>query len=371
MNTLSISLFKTFSSDLKIKWDELERNFGWSPFQNFCWLSSWYNEIGRFSNIEPRIILIEKDKHVVAILPLAIRIKVKIRILEWLGGIYADYKGPIINSQDNNFVLNFEDNWNSILNLLGRIDLIYFDRQPMYLNEVYNPFYANFSSYADIKSYKMKLASPWEEFLNSKLKKKQQADSNRQIRRLNDLGVLKYIVSDKLDLSKAIVDKMIEYKRIRYKETNSFDFLKFEKNRNFFKSLTAIDDQSIRIHFSALVMDGKIISTHVGIIWSDCFYYLMPSNESNIYKSYSTGRLLLEELVKNSINTGIKYFDFTVGAEEYKKIWCESETQLFYLIEGHTILGDIYCRFLLALRKVVRNRFLKHVKNRVFHFFNK
>lgn len=368
MNTFTLSLFDTFSPELKIKWDKLEKDFGWSPFQNYAWLSTWFNEIGRFSNFYPKIVLVEKDKHVVAILPLAIRTNFNIKILEWMGGIYADYKGPIINSQNFDFVLNFHDNWEDIIKILGGIDLLYFERQPKFLNEVLNPFYTYFPPKYDIKSYKMQLGSPWDEFVNIKIKKKQQADSNRQIRRLEDFGVLKYVVSDDKDFSGEIVKKMIEFKRIRYKETNSFDYLKSEKNRNFFKSLTFVDDQNIFIHFSALTLNDKIISTHVGVVWSNCFYYLMPSNENNLYGSFSTGRLLLEKIIKNSVEDGILYFDFTVGAEEYKKKWCESETQLFYTIKGYSFFGFFYCHLILAWRQIIANNFLKQVKNKTLQF---
>ena len=43
-----------------------------------------------------------------------------------------------------------------------------------------------------------------------------------------------------------------------------------------------------------------------------------------------------------AIQTNFKYFDFTVGDERYKKIWCNTEAQLFETIHSITLKGRIY-----------------------------
>ena len=43
-----------------------------------------------------------------------------------------------------------------------------------------------------------------------------------------------------------------------------------------------------------------------------------------------------------SIQNNIKVFDFTVGGEQYKNNWCDTETNIFEMLEVVTTKGRIY-----------------------------
>jgi CelD/BcsL family acetyltransferase involved in cellulose biosynthesis len=361
----TVTLFESFTPELKGLWDKLEKESGWSPFQNFSWLSNWYNQIGKYTNVIPKIVIVEYQNDVVLILPFSIKNKFNIKILEWMGGIYSDYKGPIINFKYSDVLQDFNTFWKNITDIIGQFDIINFNRQPLKLNNFYNPFYLHFRNIHDIYSYKMNIKNvTWESLYNYKIKKKQQADSNRQLKRLKSLGEIKFSVANDVEFASNIIDKMIEFKRIKYQESNTYDFLKNEKNRNFFNKLPLILDKDLNIHYSAITLNDEIISTHVGIKWNKNFYYLMPANENIRYRSYSTGRLLLEYLVKNSIEDGIEYFDFTIGSEEYKKNWCDIENQLFQHISYYSLKGYLYYNYISLKNVIIKNKQLKSlIKN--------
>ena len=43
-----------------------------------------------------------------------------------------------------------------------------------------------------------------------------------------------------------------------------------------------------------------------------------------------------------SIQNKLKVFDFTVGGEQYKKDWCDTETPLYETLEAITFKGKLY-----------------------------
>ena len=88
-------------------------------------------------------------------------------------------------------------------------------------------------------------------------------------------------------------------------------------------------------------------------MYKDTFYYLMPTYESGEWGKYSPGRLLLLELIKWSINSGLKYFDFTVGGEAYKKNWCNIEVELYETIHPVRIYGWGYL-FIVQSKRILR-----------------
>ena len=82
----------------------------------------------------------------------------------------------------------------------------------------------------------------------------------------------------------------------------------------------------------------------------------MPTyDSSNQWNKYSTGRLLQEKLLEWSINEGIKEFDFTIGAESYKKIWSNNSMKIFKMIELTRVYGLLYYVILLTTFFIKKN----------------
>ena len=141
---------------------------------------------------------------------------------------------------------------------------------------------------------------------------------------------------------KKLISKMIVQKSRRYRDTGVWDMLSVPEHKTFFEKLVNIPDDQLHIHCSAFLVGEKVVATHVGIIEKDTFYYLMPAHEGGDWEKYSPGRLLLEHLMEWSIQNKLKVFDFTVGGEQYKKDWCDTETKLFETLEAVTFKGKIY-----------------------------
>ena len=115
--------------------------------------------------------------------------------------------------------------------------------------------------------------------------------------------------------------------------------LAVKEYQHFYQGLADLFSDNFKIHCAALKVGDVLIATHVGVIDDTTFYYLMPANEGDDWKKYSPGRLLLLEILKWSIDNKLKFFDFTVGGEAYKKDWCNIETKLFEYVVPNSWIG--------------------------------
>ncbi len=114
-----------------------------------------------------------------------------------------------------------------------------------------------------------------------------------------------------------------------------------------------------------MLVDNIVVSTHWGIIYNSRYYFLLPTyDSSNEWNKYSTGRLLQEKLLQWSIDEGIKIFDFTIGAENYKKIWSNNSMRIFEMVKLIRVNGLLY----YVITHLVR--FIKNNSNTRIIFMN-
>ena len=84
------------------------------------------------------------------------------------------------------------------------------------------------------------------------------------------------------------------------------------------------------------------------------------------FEKYSPGRILISLLIKWSISKKLKFFDFTLGDESYKKSWSNDSSEYFNHVSSKSFLGLIFV-FLFKLKYLIKNydknkKFIKIIK---------
>ena len=97
----------------------------------------------------------------------------------------------------------------------------------------------------------------------------------------------------------------------------------------------------------------------------------MPSHDGENFKNFSPGRLLLENLIKWSIEKGIRVFDFTIGDEDYKKVWTNSVITLSVSVNPVTIKGVIYSLFLKLKHKIKKMTLVRNITKKIYNLLRK
>jgi CelD/BcsL family acetyltransferase involved in cellulose biosynthesis len=361
-------IYSSFTEELQGIWTDFENKFSWNPFYTYPWISHWQSIVGGpLHQILPQIVVVKKDDTILGIFPFAISRRQGVKVLEWLGGIHADYTGPLLHPDFNQLVPNFSDLWDELLKLLPPCDVIHLRRQPEMLGDIENPFVKSFNVLAIENAYRATLSGTWEEYYSARIKKKIRADSRRQRNRLEEQGVVQFKVAASASDANMIIKNMMIQKSQRYQDTGVTDMLAIKEHRDFYLGLPKQNFSNFQLHCSALMVDENMVATHVGLVSEKCFFYLMPAHQSGDWHRYSPGRLLLENLLEWAYEHKISIFDFTVGAEQYKKEWCDVEMKLFEYLQPLNYKGRYYAFLQSLIKKLFQNKgiwnFLKRVNS--------
>lgn len=347
---LKVKIFNKFDNELKIIWSNLSNNPNCisHPFNQYHWNKLWY-EIVIGKNQKIIIIVIIKNDQVIAILPL-IEKKIIFNYLENFGSISADYCPILIDLSSKNIdeiiylVINKIKSLNQNFINIEKIPFSLFEC--IKSNELKKKFI-----YEDLNTYLFDYKIDNSKDFNKK-KHKNNLDVYRQIRRLKKIGLLEFKVFEKKNENfKDIIKKMISFKSAMYKKTNKRNIFKNNNYINFYKKLFS-DKNIIETHISCLYHSGKIISVHLGFHYKNTFFYIMPSYDQD-YSKYSPGKILLHYLLEHCEKKNIRYFDFTVGNEDYKKIWSNKFFKLYNLKKTLNFRGTII-KFCLMLKSKIR-----------------
>ena len=354
------------SLDLKLKnlWRELYINSNAYAFQSYEWIEHWINTVGKNSNnFKPLIIVVSDKDGVLALFPFMLSRSFGIIILEFIGGGQCDYNTPLIRTQKISHI-NFKKLWISVLESIPNHDIRYLKGIPNELRGFPNPFLSIASALTDSCSFAATLPFSWEDF-QKRLPKRFHKDNTRMIRRLSEIGALRFVVANTLSEFDGLVKVALKQKERRYHATGAKNILSDIETHNFYAQLIKSSSQEVRIHMSALMLDDEVIATHLGIYHNGRFYYLFPAYDEQKWGKFSPGRLLLEYLIKWAISAGLDTFDFTVGAESYKEVWCDLEMPLYRIVEATSYRGFIYAGILRSIYWFKKNYYARFLAMKI------
>jgi len=290
-----------------------------SAFQSWQWCYTWFQTVGVHLNVKVLI----QELEGVGIIPFVLFNKGPFRIASILGGDGADYLGVCLKDQLQANIHELLDNLYSY----WKYDLFY---GPKVLNDQSCLLKLTKIPYAE-NCHQVNLPESFEQWYIEKIKSKVRNDTKRQEKRLSEIGDLKFVVATDEKMALEITNKMIEQKEQRYREWGAPSIFKKGTYAQFYRELGKtffLMKDGFQVHISALMLGDHIISTHYGVVGKNRFYYQLPAFDLK-YGKYSPGKIHLTELIKWSCAQRIEVFDFTVGDEGYKKIWCDQETKLY------------------------------------------
>ena len=370
MKNIKLQIYNTFDGELENLWLEFQARNSCYLFQTYQWLKYWFTTVGEPSlSIKLFVIIVTEGNNVVAIFPFGIRTSCSIKILEFIGGGQCDYNEPLISH--NVSEVEYVGIWKQVLDKVKANDVYEFQRIPYRRDKC---FLSNLINVEKIGiSYSLEFSK--ETDISSYISKRLLKDNARMVRRLSEKGDLKYVIVNNEQQFSSIVDVCINQKMDRYNTTGARNIFLDENIMNFYKKLfEGIEcNGDVCVHLSALMLDDEVLATHLGAIYGDKFYYLIPTFSSGKYDKYSPGRLLLEYLVSWSINNNLKVFDFTVGAESYKNKWCNQEMPIYSHLSSNSIKGFLYVCVIKIILWGKGNKYTRALAmkfNRMFKSFN-
>ncbi len=353
---LEIEVFRDFGPKLEDIWRAFEDVSECYGYQCFDWMKHWHYSVGyTHRKVDPVVVVVSIRSQTKYIFPMCIRSLFRIRILEWLGGSQTDYHAPLISVDDSLEGVEFENIWSFVLAHIPLFDVIYFQRQPRSIGYQKNPFVEVMPSrLVDVAHY-VDLASSWKAYLEERGLKKTIQDSSRLRRNLSKEGNVSFEIAENAESFFRFINAMLRQKSRRLRSTGHAALTSDESVVNFYSQFDKSIGTKGETHCAALLLNDQIIATHWGLVHRDRFYYMMPAFESGKWARFGPGRLLLEELIRWSIDHNLRIFDFTIGNDHYKKKWCNRSMDLYETIHAKTVRGYTF-QYGIRILSIIKHR---------------
>ena len=341
-------------------WQQWEAKGSLHVFQTRAFVQTWLETAAVAQNRTPRLAMVELDNAPAMLFPLALRPRYGMKVLEFCGGLLCDYEAPALAPDCPQLdAPTIRHIWKSIVRQSGA--------QAAHLRQISsvipnadgterpNPLTLLGGWKAGSSSASRSSSTDGVTHLALIHKKKLAQDSRRQLKRLNEIGQVRFAIADTPEVAARFTRAMIAQKRRRYAETGVFDIFSLPGHEDFYLRMAqqwCAPQCSPRVHVAAMLLDDEILATHWGMQWRHSFNYLMPTHAGGPWQRYSCGRLLLEWLMTQVIDAKCTCFDFTVGAEGYKADWCNEELPLYAHCQNNGARGFAYAA-LLRLKKAM------------------
>ena len=345
---LSYKIFNCFDNKCYQDWKEISSIGNYNFFQSFDYLKM----ITSKNSNALKIVSIYHENKIIAYLPLEIKNLYFIKILQWIGTEISDYCNPIIA---NDFHIkikdkNFDEIWNDILNEIGNVDLIFFNNQLSEINNISNPFIKYFSSVEFSKVYQVKIDNNIDQYLKNQKERdnKKFYEIQRTINKLKNLEnkfnvvfEIKELPNSKESFKKIVHNKVYQLNKKKIKNRLNEEFIEIFEN--------LINLKKNRYLLASLKINNETISTCLGIVSKNIFYYYIPMIISKNYNNFKPGKILMLKILDWCTKNQIEYFDFGLGDEKYKENFSNKLIPLHRYITYKSFLG----RMLVFLMKII------------------
>jgi CelD/BcsL family acetyltransferase involved in cellulose biosynthesis len=171
-------------------------------------------------------------------------------------------------------------------------------------------------------------------------------DIRRQIRRLEELGELKYREFSSWDeIPKSTFHDFMCQHTLRWPHAY--------KAPHFHENLLKAGLGSGIVHFSVLSVGDKEIAWHLGFSYRGRYYYYMPAGNRDYFK-FSPTKIHLYYLVKRAVENGYEVFDHLRGEENYKSGWSNDSFYVNSTIVYNQAYNSVLKRKVLEIRRLIR-----------------
>ncbi|MEO4041044.1 GNAT family N-acetyltransferase [Hoeflea sp. CAU 1731] len=330
---------------LEKEWRELETLPQCSIHQSYHWCRAWSGRDSRPLFIVGRFTAGEFDGRIAFVLPLSIRKAGPLRIAGYAGGTFNNLNFGLFHP-DFIAISTPHAMWNvidQVRKVVDGVDLLLLERHPETWRGFAHPF-ANLPHFEDQnRSFQVSLESDFETVVRRGNAKRRRKKFRTSAKLLEALGGYDYVQAATPQEARALLDCFYEQKAARFNMKGIPDVFASQSIQELFKDLAAGCFEEVRkpleMHAIRLRVDGRPIAI-AGLSVKDGHVICQFSSfESGETENASPGDLLFYHMIKNACESGKELFDFGVGDEQFKRNWCDVETQLYDCVIALTAKG--------------------------------
>ena len=310
------------------------------PFQEFGWSSAWLRTFGANRNLHPHIAILSEGPRLLALLPLMVRSKAGLRILEWLAGRESDFCDALVHpSIDRSTAIR--DLWQCLSSEgafdVARLSHVRADAGIAELLHETAPWVATTE-----EDLFLPLPTGGSVSWLSGLNKGLRSDIRQRTRRMEKLGFHFSICDSRVSLDRAL-DAVIKQKQAWARSRGVWSFITAPAGPAFLREMAYNLFASGTLHLSFLHSGAQIAAAHLGFLRGGCLYYYMPTFDRSL-GNHGFGSVLQERLIMWACDNGVRRFDMLLGAEAYKARFQPSADPVRTYVVARTALGSLALR---------------------------
>jgi CelD/BcsL family acetyltransferase involved in cellulose biosynthesis len=339
------------STDGLAAYAEFCRSALFGPAQSAAWVQNWAAE----TRPDLLVATLSAEGKPVFSLALEVACKGPFRIARFMGGRHAN--GNFVAADPNWLAKADIPALRSVLAAIAKarpdIDLVALERLLPDLDGVANPLASleHFSS--PNLSLAVDLAGGFDALLSRASGKRKRKKHRSQIRKFEAVGSYRRIEARTPEGVDRLLDAFFEMKEFRFRKMGIANVFGDAQVRGFFRALfmqaLAEDKPSFVLH--GLEVAGKlraITGSSRSVKRLICEFGAIAEDDLG---HASPGDFLFFDNIQEACETGFEVYDFSVGDEPYKRLWCDIETRHFEVLVPLTVKGRMLA---LTLRQGAR-----------------
>ena len=324
--------------DARAAWRQLYDASPVSPYQKYDYVRLWFDAFARELGVEPHIaVATDCDGTPLALLPLAIRPNLGLRVAEFPCGRESNFNLALVRP---GVALDFR----SLLLEAARgapkaFDLYFLRNQPRRFGGRENPLVFSDAGRSPSAAYGGALLG--ERRFSPRANKR----ASYRLRRLTALGPLAFEHAATGARRKEIVATLCAQKAARLSHLGRSNPFSIEAVGLFLAALA--EEELLETH--AMIVDGQIVATYVGVAHGGRFSVLANSFDADSAAArFTPGEILLTALLENLGRRGFTHFDLGIGEAPYKDAVCDEAIELYDTVLAVSPAGALVAPLLRA-----------------------
>ena len=201
------------------------------------------------------------------------------------------------------------------------------------------------------------LSGDWENFYVSRRLNSARQQERRYRRKLEKYGAILFSKAADSEAITLVMDTLYAQKGRSFARMGVENIFDRAGYKEFFTGVACRAKSNDLVMASCLRIGETIAVTNLGIQFRGDYYLVLSSYVDGEMSRFGPGRFHLHELIKRTIDNGGTKFDFTIGDEDYKRIWADVQLTLYDHTAACTVRGWAAVLFLVGLRHL--KRFIK------------
>lgn len=313
-----------------------------TPYQSFELLDAWLSSIGKSEGVSPLVVVaFDADDHPLAVLPLAVSRENGARVARFIGGKHTTFNMPIWDRAFASTATSADVS--AILDAVSQdgVDVAALTQQPASWGGIANPL-AALASHPSTNRCPM-MTMPRGGKPEDRITTATRRRLRNKERKLQALPGYRYVIASTDDEITRLLDLFFVVKPLRMALSKLPNIFTDESVKTFVRNACLArlpnGERAVKIH--ALECDEEMISIFACVTDGERFSTMFNTYTVSENARYSPGLALLRSMIDQYAEQGYTSFDFGIGFDEYKTVFCKQDAPLVDSYVSFTARGRL------------------------------